>query len=219
MKIIDVKNIDEAVNAATNILHEIFDLKSINNIAFTGGRFGASIVSSFDPRYITKNLQIFQTDERFVEYEDEACIQRSLKRNLSESGIKPDPGQFNFFKLGTSYLESIDSMIDLLEQKQINVFDLVFLSLGEDGHLAGDFKNYDLTVDNKICYTENANKPPNKRISYTASWLLNSDYIFLAAVGKEKEKAFDDFICGKGIHSAKINYDKNIIVLKDKNFK
>ncbi len=219
MKIIDVKNIDEAVNAAKNILHEIFDLKSINNIAFTGGRFGASIVSSFDPRYITKNIQIFQTDERFVEYDDEACIQRSLKRSLSESGINLDPDQLNFFKLGTTYIESIDSMTDLLEQKQINVFDLVFLSLGEDGHLAGDFKNCDVTIDNKICYTENANKPPNKRISYTASWLLNSDHIFLAAVGKEKEKAFDDFLCGKGIHSAKINYDKNIIVLKDKNFK
>tara|TARA_B100001142_G_scaffold192320_1_gene191316 strand:- start:8235 stop:8894 length:660 start_codon:yes stop_codon:yes gene_type:complete len=219
MKIIDVENIDEAVSATNNVLDEIFHQKVVNSIVFTGGRFGESIVSSFNPKYITKNIQIFQTDERFVGYHDEACIQTKLERSLFDSGINLESDQLNFFRLETTYSESIHSMKDLLDQKQIEVFDIVFLSLGEDGHLAGDFNTSDICIDNQICFTKNANKPPKKRISYTASWLLNSDFIFLAVIGGDKEKAFDDLIHGKGIHSSKINYDKNIIVLKDRNFK
>ena len=219
MKVINVSSIEDAANAAKKILDEIFYSKIINNIAFTGGRFGESIVTSFEPRYINKNTQIFQTDERIVEYDDKDCIQAFLKRSLSQSGINLGPDQLNFFRLGTSSSESINSMVDLLDQKKIKAFDLVFLSLGEDGHLAGDFKDCDVLCDKRICYTENANKPPNKRISYTASWLFNSDLILLAAVGKEKERAFNDFIEGKGIHSLKINYEKNIILFKDKKFK
>ncbi len=219
MKVINVSNIEDAAIAAKKILYEIFHSKIINSIAFTGGRFGESIVTSFDPVYINKNTQIFQTDERIVEYDDEDCIQAFLKRSLYQSGINLDPDQLNFFRLGTSLSESINSMVDLLDQKKIKAFDLVFLSLGEDGHLAGDFKDWDMLSDKRICYTETANKPPNKRISYTASWLLNSDLIFLAAVGKEKEKAFNDFMEGKGIHSLKINHEKNIILFKDEKYK
>jgi len=219
MKIIDVKNIDEAVKAAKKVLDEIFHQNVINSIVFTGGRFGESIVSSFNSQYIAKSIQIYQTDERFVKFDDEECIQAKLERSLSDLGINLLPDQLNFFRLDTSYLESIHSMKDLLDQKQIDVFDIVFLSLGEDGHLAGDFNNCDINIENKICYTENANKPPKKRLTYTASWLLNSDNIFLAAIGEDKEEAFSDFMSGKGMHSSKINYDKNIIVLKDRNFK
>ena len=164
-------------------------------------------------------MQIYQTDERFVNYDDKECIQAKLQRSFSELGINLLPDQLNFFKLDTSHIESIHSMVNSLDRKQIDVFDIVFLSLGEDGHLAGDFNNHDINIENKICFTENANKPPNKRLSYTASWLLNSDNIFLAAIGEDKEEAFNDFMHGKGIHSSKINYDKNIVVLKDRNFK
>ena len=53
MKIIEVPSIDEAVSATNNVLDEIFHQKVVNSIVFTGGRFGESIVSSFNPKYIT----------------------------------------------------------------------------------------------------------------------------------------------------------------------
>ena len=101
MKIIDVKNIDEAVNATKKILDKIFHQNVINSIVFTGGRFGESIVSSFKHQYITESIQIYQTDERFVNYDDKECIQAKLQRSFSELGINLLPDQLNFFKLDT----------------------------------------------------------------------------------------------------------------------
>jgi len=219
MKIIDVKNIDEAVMTLKDILAETFKTKSIKNIAFTGGRFGESILSSFVCEYIGQNTQIFQTDERFVKYDDDQCIQKMIKNGMVFSGAGSNKDRFNFFRLDVSANHSVELMSDLLNKKNIDAFDLVFLSLGEDGHLAGDFGDSDQSVDNRICITSNAIKPPKERISYTASWLLSSENIFLAAVGREKEKAYHDFINDEGLHSSKINYEKNIIVFKDKNFK
>ncbi|MAJ29773.1 MAG: hypothetical protein CBC24_01810 [Candidatus Pelagibacter sp. TMED64] len=219
MKIIEVPSIDEAVSAAKIILNEIYQAKRIKHIAFTGGRFGESFLSSIDNNFINQETEIFQTDERLVSYDDNACIQAMIKRLLSNSNLNLETDKLNFFELDVSHDHSMHSMSNLLNKKKVSVFDLVFLSLGEDGHIAGDFRESDIFNDNRICYTDKAKKPPKKRISYTASWLLKSEHIFLAAVGKEKEKAFNDFINGRGLHSSKINNDKKIIIFKDEDFK
>ncbi len=114
MKIIDVKDLDEAVIQANKIINDVFIKKIIKSIAFTGGRFGISVLQSFDMRFICKDTEIFQTDERFVNYNDESCIQRMMKTSLFEKVSAIEADQLNFFSLDLSPAESINSMVKLL---------------------------------------------------------------------------------------------------------
>ena len=79
-------------------------------------------------------------------------------------------------------------------------FDICFLSIGNDGHLAGHFSN-SRSYDDFFCVTDNAKKPPRKRLSYKVEKLFLSKKIFLTAFGSEKKRALKDLFDGRGIHS------------------
>jgi len=203
---------------------EIFKLKSFEeviekaisgisladkSICLTGGKFGTRLTEellkqSFD----LSTREIYITDER-LNCPKQDQVKNMLFPYLSRmKGFNKD--SLNFF-LQEDYEYSYKFIADKLKD---NKFDLTFLSLGEDGHLAGHFTNSLLISDTRFCYTAEAIKKPKERISFTLKHLFNSKKVVLVVMGEAKRKAFVDFIEGKGLHSY-FNNKKNLVIITD----
>ena len=73
--------------------------------------------------------------------------------------------------------------------KKIDKFDVVLLSVGEDGHVASLFPNHSYP-DNKMVVIEgNSPKSPKQRLSMSYKQLNKSNYIFKLLIGKSKQQA------------------------------
>jgi 6-phosphogluconolactonase/glucosamine-6-phosphate isomerase/deaminase len=96
----------------------------------------------------------------------------------------------------------------------LDFLDIVILSLGEDGHLAGSFKN-STPLNEKITFTNNAPKLPKKRISFSIDWLIRSKLVIIVALGNEKQRAIQNLISGAGTFSSINLSSKNIVLLRD----
>ncbi len=131
---IKVKNEEEALNTAISFL-PTNNLKV--NICFTGGNFGIGVLKRIKKeKFDISNWSIFQTDER-IDSKEEEIIQIKIISNLINcKGF--DIRNCNFFP-HNSENEKLDSPFGNLKLIPNIRFDITFLSLGEDGHLAGLF--------------------------------------------------------------------------------
>ena len=178
-------------------------------ICLTGGRFGLTLTEQFLKKGVDLSAwEIFLTDERLN------CLKKDQIQSILLPNLKKIRGfnamNFNPF-LQRDYKDSYKSILHKIND--IN-FDITFLSLGEDGHLAGHFLNSELTNDTRFCHTTNAIKEPKERISFTVKHLFNSKKVVLAVLGREKRRAFSDLVERKGIHSEFWN-TKNLVLITD----
>ena len=214
IKIIEVSSFEDATSHSSNILiNQSVKLDSEMNIALTGGRFGLHLAKNLNLSDLqTSLINIFQTDERFTLPTGKDSIQFMLMKEISNLNSDTTYETF-FFDTNLSANESMNNMHDILISKKIDCFDCTFLSLGEAGHLAGDFQQSSYYLE-KFSWTETAPKPPKKRISFSASWLAKSKIIILAVFGDEKTIALRNFLNGDGMHS-NILGSSNLVILKD----
>ena len=206
MKIIKVRNKTEALNIALNYLP-----RNEASICFTGGDFGFGILKKIEESKLDISYwSIFQTDER-VDAEKKDNIQDTILLRLKNCK--------GFNKMNCYFLpckSSGQDLRNLLENHtslKTKTFDITFLSLGEDGHLAGHFEN-STEINNHFTYTEEAPKLPKKRVSYNLKKLLDSKLIIMACLGESKKKAYEELILGTNIHSEIIKH-KGLVILRD----
>ena len=206
---IKVKNEEEALNTAISFL-PTNNLKV--NICFTGGNFGIGVLKGIKKeKFDISNWSIFQTDER-IDSKEEEIIQIKIISNLINcKGF--DIRNCNFFP-HNSENEELDSPFGNLKLIPNIRFDITFLSLGEDGHLAGHFESSVLMENKQFCYTENAPKLPKKRVSFKLERLLNSELIILACLGENKKEALQKLLAGENIHHELMRH-KRLVLIKD----
>ena len=207
---IKVKSDKEAVN---EVLSNLPYGKIDANICFTGGKFGLSVIKAISEKNIDiSDLNIFQTDER-VETKPEEVIQIQFIKNLKDCrGF--NSANFNFFSHKSFDKKVLSDISNKISSFPEGKFDLTILSLGEDGHLAGQFENSIKIYNDMFCFTENSPKLPKKRVSMTVSQLSNSKKIILACLGKNKDVALKNLLSGKSIHS-KLTQHKGLILLRN----
>lgn len=181
------------------------------NLCLTGGRFGSNLNSLIRKSNLNiSNWKIFQTDER-INSTDKETIQLDIQKNIQ---VCRGYTSSNVFFLPKT-LRELSNNSDLISSNASkDIFDLVFLSLGEDGHLGGHFYNSEFCENEIYCFTNNAPKKPRKRISYTMNYIFESKKIVLSCFGKSKKDALQDFLSGEGLHSFMKNH-KDIILLTD----
>jgi 6-phosphogluconolactonase/glucosamine-6-phosphate isomerase/deaminase len=212
MQTINVQNIQEASVECKKIIIGYLSSNDISiNIALTGGRFGKYFVTDLaDGQFPIEKLSIFQTDERFVPVNDKESVQGMLVNGLNKiENIDPC-----FFNISLNPESCAKDMREKINHIGLIGFDITVLSLGEDGHLAGNFLN-SINLDEMITYTKDAPKPPQERISFSLDWISKSNLIILLVLGAEKEKAFKNFVEGSGMFSQLNNSAKKIIIIKD----
>ena len=211
MKIIRVNNLKDATIRASGFLPK--KNSSEKYIAFTGGRFGLSLLNHICERnFNIQKWKIFQTDERLM-CEDKHLIQKEIIYKLSAcKGFSKK--NLNLFSYEENYLESLKDLEKKINNNYKRCLDLCFLSLGEDGHLAGQFQNSERIHSNKFCISFNAPKKPKVRISFDVSFLSRSKQIILVSLGQGKKAALRELLEGRGIHSEIIK-SKELTIITD----
>ena len=201
MKIIKVKNLKKASEKAYELTNHFFEDKKKYNIFLTGGRFGEKFSDFLVGLNVTiKNKDFFLTDERITNKKSEKNFDLIFKKiKLSKTFKKNKFHRLEFPEKQNTYQAN-------------KKLDIVFLSLGEDGHLAGHFFS-SKNLNNRVCYTENASSLPHKRLSYRIDYLARAELIILIVIGDEKKQAFNLLLKNKNIHSKSILSSKKIITL------
>lgn len=73
--------------------------------------------------------------------------------------------------------------------KKIDKFDVVLLSMGEDGHIASLFPNHLYSEEQMVVVEQNSPKLPKERVSMSYKRLNRAHYIFKLIIGESKQKA------------------------------
>ena len=101
-----------------------------------------------------------------------------------------------------------------IDELNLKKLDIAIMSLGEDGHLAGNFPE-SKNIGNKITYINDSPKPPPKRISFSVEWLAQSDLVLIVALGSDKNEAVRDLISKKSPFSSYIESSRNVFFITD----
>lgn len=202
---IKVKDLDDGVKKIFDFSSSLFIGKKQKKIGITGGRFGESFAMFLSENKDILGKRFFLTDERITskkEFRNSELLHEILNKNhfLKQNQLYYFPQNFEETSLDNIFYTN---------------FDICLLSIGNDGHLAGHFSN-SKSYDDFFCITNNAAKPPRRRLSYKVEKLFLSKKIFLTAFGLEKKQALKDLFNGKGIHSDEFfKKGKKITVISD----
>jgi 6-phosphogluconolactonase len=172
-------------------------------IVLTGG---SSIISTYkilsDSRSDWNKWHVYLSDERCLPVKDEDRNNNMINQIwLNNSSIPKNNINFIHAELGVDngalHYEKILS--------NISDFDLVLLSMGDDGHSASLFPDR-LYDENKSVVTEcDSPKYPKNRISISYSRLNRSKKIFKIISGSSKQKAVESWLNGKILPINKIH--------------
>lgn len=191
---------------------KILDTNSENGVvrlAISGGSSIPPILKklSKEQNLPWNKLSIYQTDERFVPADSLQNNWLNLAQAFAED-ILPEIGELNPIKTDIPLAQSVIDYQEKLDSEDVestpleenNLFDLVLLGVGPDGHIASLFpgSQYLSHQEKKVVATT---APPEfevaQRISLTIETLLNSSEIFLVITGKNKETVLKEMLEGK----------------------
>ena len=190
--------------------------KGFFNLVLTGGN---SILGLY--RYLRKaNAEfdkwfIYISDERFLPKDHENRNDRHIyelwldkifipKKNIKF--IKPELG--------------LDLARKDYEQKlcRIESFDLVILSVGDDGHISSLFPGHNYDENQLVIIEKNSPKPPQKRISMSYKMLNNTKNLFKIIIGNEKKHILKKMIDGASLPVNSISGKKEKVFIHNSLF-
>ncbi|MFT4309073.1 MAG: 6-phosphogluconolactonase [Candidatus Woesearchaeota archaeon] len=178
---------------------KLLDNKDIVTLALCGGRSINQVLSYFrhsrDDAW--KNIHIFMVDERLVSINDPQSNYKlsydSFAKDLVDNNILPK-GNLHPFMVNKDKDDFGASNYKKVLDDYGGMFDIVLLSSGEDGHIAGLYPNHPaLTIKGKeFLILDDSPKPPKDRM--TASVELVAGAIpFLIFMGSSKRDALNAF--------------------------
>lgn len=208
-KVLVYKNAEEL---SEELAKEI--MKSINKKAAEGENYYISLSggstpktlfrrlteSPFKERIKWKNLMVFWGDERCVPPDDAESNYGMTKEIFLDKVQIPEENIFRMRGEGSPPKEakrySIAIRKNLTFSNNLPVFDLMFLGMGEDGHIASLFPNQKLKdVANNICGV--GQKEKQKRISLTYDAINNAKRTIFMITGESKAKIICEIINNK----------------------
>lgn len=178
------------------------------NIFLTGGNTFRKIYYNFNKNWSHKNKKYFLTDERFVNLNHKLSNMKMIKENFFKN---IDNRNFNFINISKNLSKNqIIKSYQLLLPKKI---DLIFLSMGEDGHIASIFSKKNKQINKKVFFDQNTQ--PN-RISIGTSVIKKSKLIILVIKGKKRGIFFNNYLNSNVKKNFVISLLKNPLIFLDK---
>ena len=101
--------------------------------------------------------------------------------------------------------------------RQIDLFDLVLLGLGEDGHTASLFpgENWGTEINApSVLAVHHAPKPPSQRITMSAQRLSAADQIWFLMKGEEKQSVLDRWQAGENLPACVIHAKRSVMIFR-----
>lgn len=198
-----------AENTISAILHAWNEQRDAH-IVVTGGRNGGAICKALDFELFRgtaefrdlksgkspRPLHIWFSDERFVEFEsvdrsDSTLIETfKLTRNLITFHRVLPPSRASLAEATDNYVKQLHGVLG--EQR----FEVVILSLGEDGHVASCFPSVpdSLRSDSPALSIGDSPKPPSERVSLSLGRLARTNQMYVMAFGESKREALNHSI-------------------------
>ena len=173
----------EILNIAKKSIFE----KGCFSIVLTGGQSVLSlykILSKADSNW--DKWHIYISDERFLS----AGHKDRNDRLINEIWLHNSPipkKNIHFIKAELGLFEARVEYENAL--KKIDKFDVVLLSMDEDGHVASLFPNHTYPEEQMVVVERNSPKLPKERISMSYQQLNKAHYLFKLIIGESKQKA------------------------------
>jgi len=161
--------------------------KDCFNIVLTGGRSAISlykILSKSNSNW--DKWHIYISDERFLPAGHKDRNDKEINKVWLNNSSIPNKN-IHFIKAELGLLEAREEYEK--ELRKINKFDLVLLSMGEDGHVASLFPNHKYNIDKNVVVENNSPKWPKDRITMSYSRLNQTHNVFKIISGMCKQKA------------------------------
>jgi 6-phosphogluconolactonase len=200
VKVCQVDSPSSAISFVVDSIKNRIEQTAVDGIAFhvaiSGGRSMPEVAAKLDRQLNDDSkvqLHLWFADERFVDFEDsdrnDSPIISSLGK-LRESTVIhrfSPPSQSTLEESAEKYAGDIDKVLGG------RAFDMVIVSMGEDGHVASIFPQR-LEPENS-CYAVTASpKPPSERTTLSLSRLANTKVCIILATGESKRDAVARFL-------------------------
>jgi len=157
------------------------------NIVLTGGRSVLGlykILSESDSNW--NKWHIYISDERFLPAGHKDRNDRLINEIWLDNSTIPKKNIY-FIKAELGLNEARLNYENTL--KKINKFDVVLLSMGEDGHVASLFPGHAYHQNKAVVIEKDSPKLPKKRISMSYYRLSRTNYVFKLLIGESKNKS------------------------------
>lgn len=208
--------------AAAGIIHE-----SSKSALSERNAFHIVLAGGNTPRHVYELLQSIETDWRHwhIYFGDERCLPKNhpernstmaAKAWLNHTGIPAS--QINIIPAEQGLQFSSGEYAKKL--KNVALFDMVILGLGEDGHTASLFPLHDWGNTPNAPATlpvNDAPKPPPERVSLSAHRLSQTRQVMFLVTGDAKRQAVMDWRNGKDIPAAAITPDCGVDIYLEEN--
>jgi 6-phosphogluconolactonase len=100
--------------------------------------------------------------------------------------------------------------------REVEKFDVVLLSMGEDGHTVSLFPNHSYVKSDNIVLVYNSPKSPSERISMSYTRLNQAKNVFKIIMGQSKQEAVSLWLQGEKLPINQINGDnEKVYICKD----
>ena len=178
---------DSLAQEILNIAEQSIRQNGCFNIVLTGGKSALNL-------YIILSKSNSDWDKWHIYIGDERYFTKNHKnRNdqvireiwLDNSTISKN--NIHFIQAELGLIEAQKEYEKVL--KKIDKFDVVLLSVGEDGHVASLFPNHSYPDNKMVVIESNSPKSPKQRLSMSYKQLNKSNYIFKLLIGKSKQQA------------------------------
>lgn len=194
----------------------VADIEAIANKSISQrGEFHLVLAGGRTPQAIYARLSAISTDWSawHIYFGDERCLPRGdANRNdtmafnqwlatspIPQSKIFPMPAEQGADAGAAAYCSVVQN---------VELFDLVLLGLGEDGHTASLFPGHRWTTAPAIAI-HNSPKPPSDRISLSVERLSAARTVWFFVTGADKTEALQRWQHGEAIPASLVNSQQN----------
>lgn len=181
------------------------------NVALSGGRIAVPFLQEAAALFVQSpdllnRLNIFWADERCVGPEHKDSNYAMFKEHFADTVSFPESQIYRFqgeedpVKAAKSMESALEEQLPL-NSRGVPTFDLVFLGMGEDGHVASLFpENMLEDIKRSGCHVFDviASKPPPQRLTLSYEVLQASKHVWALISGAGKETALRESIKLKG---------------------
>ncbi len=193
---------DDEVSLSKALVQEILNIakqsifeKNHFSVVLTGGQSALSlyrILSKVDSNW--DKWHIYISDERFLPAGHKDRNDQIINEIWLDNSKIPKKN-IHFIKVELGLSKARVGYENIL--KRIDKFDVVLLSMGEDGHIASLFPNHIYPKEQLVVIEKDSPKPPKERISMSYQQLNKTDYVFKLIIGETKKKTVK--LLGKNI--------------------
>ncbi len=176
-------------------LQDIIPDTSSFTLGLCGGRSIVSVIQALKDIVLDRksSFKAIMLDERIVPADHPDSNYKVVSEALSEGKNISELGSILSFDT-KDVLKGISEYESFLKECDYSL-DLIFLGVGEDGHIAGLFPDLNEIKEQaeKVLIFNNSPKPPSSRMTLSLPILLKSKTIVLLFIGEGKRIAFNRF--------------------------